>query len=1560
MVNPTNQGTLLLQGLPSGLCVLSNVPAGAYSLYLFGANPDGTRGASFVVSNTGVPRAGLAATINPNAVAGTGPLNSWVLGQSYVVFDHVVPDATGRIAISWLPVSNAISGLSGEGDFNGLQLVPASLDSTVPATSPPSIVVQPFNSIFGGGATATLVVDARGNPAPAVEWWQTNADGTVSDTGQSGSTLSIPNFASGNAGSYFAIATSSSITATSAVAVLGISTTPTIISQSPTNGLSMVAGQSLTLTVAATGAAPTYNWYSNTTLVATTSGAAVAAYNGTAVDYSGTTASYTITPSAACTLTCLVANSYLPAGVGDTAIAVTVIPQLTGTYDTFILGQNPIAYWPLNEGPGTNTAYNYSISGGPALDGAIQEFAEAPNVLGVPGPALFGFSGANTGISVGLVNNAGTPGADLVAANYCGTENALSAARSGTGILVNGSALELTGNFTVALWALIPQSLNLGNQGYLFGQQNSANGNAVFLGQNGNENWSTVNNTTLNGGPTYADGNWHFWVFINNGHHGSNYVDNVLVESGSYHANASYSSVPVTTIGSDSPGGFTRNWNGDICRMAVFNTAFTAAQVASLYNNAGVQPIITVNPPAVIVANAGTAVSIGPINAAGSMPLNYQWYVLPVAGGGPNAVANGVRISGAVGTTAANLVINPVEAMDAGTYYVTVNNGFGTPPSSTSVVLTVNTAASETIYAGQSPTFTVGTGATSYQWSTNGAPVAGATSSTLTLASLTTAANNGETVSCLINGTISSATYTLSVVAAPTDAYAAAVLLDGPLAYFRLDETDNGSGDNGVITHDYVGGNNGVYVDANPGVTSEVMLGVAGFPYASPLAANTDTAAAFGTLGQSTTSGYAGYSNSFAGYIPINLAQPQGSNGEFSVEAWVYGQAGQHNGGIVTKGYGLGANDSAIGFFEQFTLQNADIGTSGSRYEFSVRDALGNLATFYTTSGVIGSTPGWQHIAGVYDQANSNIVLYVNGLPATSGATITKPIASNGVMNTLVPVSIGAKQVENTSGNYDGQWNGTVDEVAIYPKALTSNEVQNHYFAAGVVPIFLIEPTNVPSIGYIGQTNPPLGSSVTLTVLGFGSPTLHYQWYDNNGGTPIAVNSAAEPGNTGATSPTLTLKNVSTINAGGTVNTIGSGVFFCAISNPYGTTNSATVTLNPVSGPPIITSDLPPTTYALLGSSAVFTVGVSGTFPQTNAWSFNNGTTTVQIQTGGRYTITGGDSPTLTIANATLADQGTYQVFITNSASYPYPSSSTPSALVVELEPTLNGTGIGWSAVVGSGTATPFFPSNNALQITTAGVNGQDNNFWLNTPVYIGAFQASFTYGDFNTATYSADASSFTIQNSAAGTNAAGGGDVAINGITPSVSLQFTLWGVEQNGVSGYGWGTNGASVEDAQTSQFRLNENPSTPGGYVADNQTKVMNITYIGGYLSLSVSNTTTANVGSTNFYVGDITQILGTNVALIGFTGACGGYNMTQIFGDFTFTPIPTLSAVLSAKNVVLAWPNAAGLNGYVLQSCATVNGTYTTVSGTPPVVNGNFQVTVPVPSGAGAKFYRLYLP
>jgi hypothetical protein len=1886
---------------PLGSCVLSNVPPGRYNLYLYGANPGGTGGALFTV-DSGAALSGIAQTVNPYGTAGS-PLNNYLQGVDFVVFTNVTPDTDSTIHITWSPVSNPGSGLS-EGDFNGLQLAPVS--------ATPFFAQQPVTSIFAAGATATLSSAVVAAPAAAYQWYETNADTTVTKlNGDTSATLSFPNVGTGNAGSYFVTATSGATTITSTVAVLTVATTPSITSQFPAAGLTLVAGQTVTLTVSAAGANPaTFNWYSNSVLVATTTGTPNTSpiYEGTTVAYAGTSSSssFIAGPVAAnCTLSCTVVNSYLPAGVSDTPISVTVIPQLTGTYDTTVLGLNPVGYWPLNETSGT-VAINYSTNG-PALNGVYPAVAACPLQQGVAGPSslaaepnnygtqfstqgtqdtadaqtgvvisdpalmnitsnvsvamwvnqpithgtyiqevygqadntlirysVFGTSDAqmdfvdgggdvtggpalddglwhlwtatfnatnltvityldgvqiNTGVESGVPGNStqvtcigsapddtgrnfvgsvcrvanfaavltpaqvkalwdsayggiiaeppaseyytagssvsltanvqgpyiqwykgGTPGAPgtgtlvvngtepsgtvisgantatltftppsagdfatyyvvvgngatfasstitaystavtlaqlpvpsgvydnaVLALNpiaywplnessgnvaynysstfggalngtleqfancpnlegaagppftgfggnnfatafstadgitYVGTMN-VTGGEAGTGVLINNTNLDFIGNETIAAWIKIPAGLSVGNQGYIYGQ--AGDGHLVDYGVGGgatSEPFVQIGGGgSTTSGPGLNDGNWHFMVLAYNHTNltSTNYIDGTLNFTKTSTAESSTTSP--TGLGCSTAD--TRNFNGLMCRVAVFSNVLTAAQVVNLYSQAGVPPFITLNPPALVVAESGSAVTLGNVASGGSAPVVNSWYY------GTPGSGTLLSAGGRYTVTSSNLTINPVEAGDAGSYYVEAANSVSTAYTTVSV-LTVSTAVTDEIFAGQSPTFSVAPGAASYAWYTNNGSGpkldASATGSTYTLHSVTAALNNGETVYALINGTEYSVTNTVNVVAAPADPYPAAVLLDHPIAYFRLDEADNGTGNNGTVAHEYINGYNGLY--QNNGTAADLVLGVAGFPYAPPLAANTDTAASFGTLGSGGVDATpAGPSNNFVGYIPTLDFSTAASNSpayipaEFSVEAWVYVTEGQHNGAIVAKGYGFGDGNTAAGFFEQFSLQASDVGSTGSRYDFCVRDALGNIASAETGSFYPGyqNPPGtaflpgvafWQHVVGVCDQANGVVRIFVDGVQAASG-TISK---SNGIMSTLVPVSIGAKQQENTSGNYDGQLNGYVDEVAIYNTALTTNQIQKHYFAAGIAPILTVQPTNVLSIGSLGYTNAPLGTSVTLTSLAFGSPTLQYQWYDyNNGGTPIAVNSSAEPGNTGANTPTLTLKNVSTINAGGTVNTIGTGTFFVKVSNAYGSTNSANVTISPVAGPPIIQTDLPQTTYALVGASVSFNMVMTGTFPQTNAWYYTplNGAT-VQLQNAGRYTITAGETPSLAIANVTLADQGTYQIFITNSTSYPYSVSSTPSALVVELEPTFNGTGIGWSGVTGSGSASPFFPSNNALQITTAGVTSQDNAFWLNTPVYIGAFQASFTYGDFNT-TYAADGSSFTIQNSAAGTNAVGGGDLAISGITPSVSLEFTLWGVGQDGVSGYGWGTNGASVEDSQTPEFLLNENPSTPGGYVADNQTKVMNITYIGGYLSLSVSNTTTANVGSTNFYVGDLTQILGTNVALIGFTGACGGYTMTQIFGDFTFTPIPTLSAVLTANNVVLTWPNATGLTGYVLQSSATVNGTYTTVSGTPPIVNGNYQVSVPVPTGAGAKFYRLYLP
>ncbi len=1185
------------------------------------------------------------------------------------------------------------------------------------------------------------------------------------------------------------------------------------------------------------------------------------------------------------------------------------ISGVPGAYYTAVSNDNPLLYFRMDEGA-PPVAKNYGTVG--ALANGYYEFGTTP---GVAGPPVEGFGPNNFGVQfTGGEATDGGPTVPIVSANNL--------------------AVGTTANnpITLAAWIQVPADptwfttiMGRGDSAYRFDVDNPA----------GAPHFNAGNFGDVTGFANMGDDNWHFWVGTWDGTNAQKiYIDSVLAASslGNLGANGNANAF---LIGS-APDYGNRNFIGSICQVAVFSNALTTTQINALYSAAGAPPAFTVNPPPLVVANAGTVATLGAVTASGSSPLSYQWYSGTPGTGTP--LTAGPRYPSNVTNT--SLVIDPAETGDAGNYYVTVANGFGTPATSTSVALEVPTAVTADVYAGGSPTFTVAPGAASYQWSSNGFAVTGATGSTFTLASVTVA-QSPVTVSCLIDGTISSATYTVNIAPAPTDLYPLAVLADHPIAYFRLDEADNGTGNNGSPAFDRISGNNGIY--------SNTTLGPTGYPIDAGAVANSDGAAQFGSLATS---------DSFAAFIPnidfglaASNSPAQLGNGQFSVEAWVFGVHGV-NEGIVTKGYGGGNQTTPHG--EQFSLQTS---AGGGSFEFLVNDAADDTAnlTYVTSANTLSNdlvSPLWHHLVGVCDQTNGYIYLYKDGLPA--GRSVLG--AGKGILSApTTPLSIGAKQVHDTSGNYDGQFIGTIDEVAIYNKALTSNQVLNHYFAAGIVPIFLVQPTNDPNIGSPGSTNAGLGSSVTLTSLGFGSPALHYQWYDyNNGGSPIAVNSAQEPGNTGATTPTLTLKNVSTIAAGGTVNTIGTGVFEVVVSNPYGAVTSSIVTITPVSGPPSISPDLPATNYVLIGSSAVFAVGQNGEFPQTNVWYYNNGSGAVKLTDVGR--ITGSTTSQLTIANVTQADAGTYQLFITNAISYPFGVSSSPSTLVVVLEPTFNG-GSGWTLNATAGETLLPSISGDVLELTQ-NTGGQANSFFFDTPMYCGAFQASFTYQDVTT--NGADGFSFCLQNDPAGTAALGqgGGEIGYGGaetgalpyITNSVAVGFDIYNGHQIG----------CELLTGGNQNFRYG--PVTPVALTGGDLINIV-IHYDGNTMSLTFADPAASTFYSTNYVIGPIAQYVGANTALVGFTGATGGVEAQQNISAFSYTPIPTMSASLSGNSAVVTWPTAIG--GYVLQSThalpagQTGPGAWATVPASSySIVNGNYQFIMPTSNGT--TYYQLFLP
>ncbi len=143
-------------------------------------------------------------------------------------------------------------------------------------------------------------------------------------------------------------------------------------------------------------------------------------------------------------------------------------------------------------------------------------------------------------------------------------------------------------------------------------------------------------------------------------------------------------------------------------------------------------------PPSIIAAPSGQTVPAGQtavlsVSATGSPTLGYRWF------------RDGSEIAGA---TSASLALLNAQTAQAGAYSVVVSNAAGTVTSSPAVVSVLPTApviirqpAAVSSQAGQAVQFSVaanGSEPLGFQWRRDGAAIAGATSSTLTLATART------------------------------------------------------------------------------------------------------------------------------------------------------------------------------------------------------------------------------------------------------------------------------------------------------------------------------------------------------------------------------------------------------------------------------------------------------------------------------------------------------------------------------------------------------------------------------------------------------------------------------------------------------------------------------------------------------------------------------------------------------------------------------------------------------------------------------------------------------
>ena len=265
----------------------------------------------------------------------------------------------------------------------------------------------------------------------------------------------------------------------------------------------------------------------------------------------------------------------------------------------------------------------------------------------------------------------------------------------------------------------------------------------------------------------------------------------------------------------------------------------------------------------------------------------------------------------------------------------------------------------------------------------------------------------------------------------------------------------------------------------------------------------------------------------------------------------------------------------------------------------------------------------WHHVAAVYDGTNIN--LYVDGtLDASTPST-------GGIVQNSYPMGIGYS-AQGLGGSPGYFYNGKVDEVSLYHRALSAGEIAAIYNAGSagkcytpVAPAITAQPTNLTVL---------VGRTATYSVAATGTSPLSFQWAFN--GTNID----------GATDATLTLGNVQLTQAGS---------YSVLVSNLVGSTNSVTATLSVVL-PPVITQQ-PQGQSAASYNSASFTVAATGSGPLSYQWR-KGGTNLVDGSN-----VSGSTTTNLTLASVSMNDGGNYDVVVSN------PYATTNSAVAVLTVP---------------------------------------------------------------------------------------------------------------------------------------------------------------------------------------------------------------------------------------------------------------------------------------------------
>jgi len=216
-------------------------------------------------------------------------------------------------------------------------------------------------------------------------------------------------------------------------------------------------------------------------------------------------------------------------------------------------------------------------------------------------------------------------------------------------------------------------------------------------------------------------------------------------------------------------------------------------------------------------------------------------------------------------------------------------------------------------------------------------------------------------------------------------AYDSAIIADGPVGYWMLNETA------GTVATDSMGANNGTY-------TGGITLGQAGIPDGST-SVKLDGAA--------------------GSYIDLGNPAALGITGDMSVEVWVKWAQASSFAALITK-----TTTNTPGPWDWY------IQAGGSTPQKFFRNPASINGTHNLGDG------NWHHLIATFTGSNAAVTLYCDG--ASDGSSTSGAPASNGSTH----ARIGSRDDGATTIN------GWLAKAAIYNKVLNAGQASAHYAAA--------------------------------------------------------------------------------------------------------------------------------------------------------------------------------------------------------------------------------------------------------------------------------------------------------------------------------------------------------------------------------------------------------------------------------------------------------------------------------------------------------------------------------